>query len=246
METMAFVQPLKLGHGSIAALQPACDVRRGRRYVRAYTVCGARMDADAGNMEKATATSITNDAEIASRKAELYSAVADLDLGRKVLDDETAQKELDKLIVRLEELNPTPDPADHPLRRARWRVVYTNSPIVLGRSRPGFSRPEKCWQTIDMVDGADEGCVQNEEEGVFNLFGMEFRWRNQIVGVCRALKGERIRLKFERFTLGKFISVPFPGPVVGWQDQTFLDDSCRVARTHFGNVFVLEREPEWE
>eukprot|EP00171_Calliarthron_tuberculosum_P020736 IDg20736t1 len=184
--------------------------------------------------------------EIARRKTELYAAVADLDLGRVSLDDTEKQAEIDALIVELEKLNPTMDPADHPLRRARWRVVYTNSPIVLGRNRPGFSRPEKCWQTLDMVDGENEGRVRNEEEGVFRILGLELRWRNQIVGVCRALRGERIRLKFERFTLGSFLSVPFPGPVVGWQDQTFLDDNVRIARTHFGNVFFLERDADVE
>lgn len=180
--------------------------------------------------------------DIADLKAALYAAVAGLDLGRAVLDDEAAQEDVEVHIRKLEALNPTPDPADDPLRRARWKLVYTTSPIVLGRDRPGFGRPEKCWQVLDMRDGEAGGCVRNEEEGAIRFLGLELRWRNQIVGVCKALRGERIRLKFEKFTLGNAISVKFPGPVVGWQDQTFLDDTLRIARTQYGNVFVLEND----
>ncbi len=202
----------------------------------------ARMALDAGSIPVSTST---NKADISERKAALYKAVEGLDLGRKILDDKEAQDEVEKHIVALEELNPTENPADHPLRRARWRIAYTTSPIVLGRNRPGFARPEFGWQTLDMVDGEDEGKVKNEEESGFNVLGLNFRFRNQIVGQCKALKGTRIRLKFEKFTLGNLISVPFPGPVVGWQDQTFLDEDLRIARTHFGNVFVLERV-DWD
>lgn len=181
---------------------------------------------------------------LAARKQALYDAVADLDLGRAVLDDSEAQEELEELIKRIEVDNPTKDPADDPLRRAKWKLVYTTSPIVLGRNRPGFAAPETCWQVLEMADGEDEGRVLNEEEGVFNLLGAKIRWRNQIVGKVKALRGERLRLKFEKFTIGKWFSVPFPGPVVGWQDQTFLDDQLRIARTQYGNVFVLERDAE--
>lgn len=182
---------------------------------------------------------------IADQKAALRAAVRDLDFGRAVLNDAGAQERIDSLIRSLESLNPTLDPADAPLRRARWRLVYTNSPIVLGENRPGFARPDKSWQTLDMADGASEGTVSNEEEGGVRFLGREWRWRNQIVGVCRSLRGERIRLRFHKFTIGRFFAVPFPGPVVGWQDQTFLDEELRVARTHYGNVFVLERD-EWD
>ncbi len=95
-----------------------------------------------------------------------------------------------------------------------------------------------------MDDGADEGKVRNEEEGVIRLFGLEFKWRNQINGKIRSLRGVRLRLKFEKFTIANLFSVPFPGPVIAWQDQTFLDDQMRIARTNYGNVFVLERDGE--
>lgn len=223
----------------------AADTRESCNLRTPYTVPvaphrSARMTLDAGS--KPISTSPPNASLIAERKAALYKAVENLDLGREILDDKNAQEEVDKHIVALEELNPTENPADHSLRRARWRIVYTTSPIVLGRNRPGFAKPEFGWQTLDMVDGEDEGNVKNEEESGFSVLGMNFRFRNQIVGRCKALKGTRIRLKFEKFTLGNLISVPFPGPVVGWQDQTFLDEELRVARSHFGNVFVLKRD----
>jgi PAP_fibrillin len=185
-------------------------------------------------------------ATLAARKQALYDAVAGLDLGRAVLDDAAAQARVDEVIKGIEAENPTVNPADDPLRQARWRLVYTTSPIVLGRNRPGFAAPETCWQVLEMEDGADEGQVLNEEEGVFRVFGAELRWRNRIVGRVKALRGERLRLKFEKFTIGKWFSVPFPGPVVGWQDQTFLDEQLRIARTQYGNVFVLERDVDAE
>lgn len=239
MANAGFVSPLPVLKSVQAPGPSRC--RTSPRYAfpaRQARAAPARMTLDAG-AAPATATSI------ADCKAALRSAVQDLDYGRAVLDDEAAQERVDALIQSLESLNPTPDPADDALRRARWKLVYTNSPIVLGQNRPGFARPEKSWQTLDMVDGEDEGRVVNEEEGAIRFLGRDWRWRNQIVGICRSLRGERIRLKFEKFTLGKFFAVPFPGPVVGWQDQTFLDEELRVARTHYGNVFVLERD-EWD
>ncbi len=71
-------------------------------------------------------------ASLAECKKTLYDAVAPLDFGRVSLDDEAKQAEIDALIADLESRNPTDNPADHPLRKARWRLVYTNSPIVLG------------------------------------------------------------------------------------------------------------------
>lgn len=93
-----------------------------------------------------------------------------------------------------------------------------------------------------MEDGEDEGRVLNEEEGEPRVFGARLRWRSQFVGKVKAVRGERLRLAFEKFTIGKRLRLPLPGPVVGWQDVTFLDDELRITRTNFGNVFVLERE----
>jgi PAP_fibrillin len=179
---------------------------------------------------------------LASRKAALRAAVADLKLGSTILDNPGAQEEVEALIVRLEGANPTPNPADDPLRCARWRLLYTTSPIVLGNGRPGFARPESCWQVLDIEDGMGEGQLLNEEEGAVGILGFRLRWRNQSVGKVKALRGERLRLRIDKFTIGGWFSVPFPGPVVGWQDQTYLDEELRVARSQYGNVFVLERD----
>ena len=115
---------------------------------------------------------------------------------------------------------------------------------MLGRNRPGFVRPEKAWQVIDIEDEATEGKVMNEEEGSTKFLKiLPVRWSNVITGKIKGLKdGVRFRQKFEEFKLGKWFKVPFPANVVGWQDQTFLDDELRIARTHFGNVFVMKRE----
>jgi PAP_fibrillin len=179
---------------------------------------------------------------LSQHKAALRAAIVNLELGRRVLYDPAAQADVEELIARVEKENPTEAPADHPLRRARWRLLYTTSPIVLGRGRPGFAAPEVCWQVLDIEDGASEGKVCNEEEGVMRVLGFEWKWRNKIVGKVKALRGERFRLIFEKFTIGRWFKVPFPGPVVGWQDQGFMDHELRIARTQYGNVFVLERD----
>eukprot|EP00173_Palmaria_palmata_P000309 Plantae.Rhodophyta-Palmaria_palmata.ctg11390.p2 GENE.Plantae.Rhodophyta-Palmaria_palmata.ctg11390~~Plantae.Rhodophyta-Palmaria_palmata.ctg11390.p2 ORF type:complete len:109 (+),score=28.82 Plantae.Rhodophyta-Palmaria_palmata.ctg11390:39-329(+) len=95
-----------------------------------------------------------------------------------------------------------------------------------------------------MADGAAEGRVRNEEEGVVKFGLWEWRWRNRIVGKVKSLRGDRFRLKFERFLIGGWFNVAFPGPIIGWQDQTFLDDQLRIAWTHLGNVFVMEKEED--
>lgn len=116
---------------------------------------------------------------------------------------------------------------------------------MLGRNRPGFARPDQGWQVLEMEDGESEGRVLNEEEGGFKIFGIwDLKWRNAIRGRVKSLRGVRLRLKFEDFKLGKWFKVGFPGPIIGWQDQTFLDEELRIARTHYGNLFVLEKEKD--
>jgi len=226
-----------------AAIAPTGRTRRCVLRM-ASTESASNCNSNSANVPATTTSSCTP--EITSAKAELFRLISGLEMGTKILDDTTAQSEVNTAIISLEELNPTTNPADHPLRAGRWKLLYTNSAIVLGRNRPGFARPDIGWQTLEMADGESQGTIRNEEESTFTFFfgTLKFQVRNQIVGKCRAIKGTRIRLKFEKFTIGNLLQVPFPGNVVGWQDQTFLDEQLRIARTHTGNVFVLERDTE--
>lgn len=181
----------------------------------------------------------TVQSEISKRKAVLYAAVSDVDMGRAVLDDDIARKEIDELVASLEAVNPTKLPTDSALCGGRWRLAYTDSKGTLGPTRPRSFHAEEIWQKVNMEDESFE----NGETGTFRIFGKPvFRWRNLIYGKCRGVRGTRLRLKFERFLVGGFLSVKFPGPAVGWQEQTYLDEDTRVCRTHLGSIVVMQRE----
>jgi len=179
--------------------------------------------------------------EISNRKAAVYAAVNGIDLGRDVLDDEAARTGIDELVKVLEAVNPTPAPARSESCAGRWRLAYTDSEVTLGATRPSRFYAEEIWQSLNL----DTEVVEMGEQGTFRLFGKPmFKWRNLIYGKFREVRGTRLRLKFERFLLGGFLDVKLPAPVVGWQEQTFLDEDTRICRTHLGSIIILRREDE--
>jgi len=188
-----------------------------------------------------TAMCVVAQTEISKRKAAVYAAVDGIDLGRDVLDDAAARKEIDELVKSLEAVNPIPAPVDSASCAGRWRLAYTDSKGTLGHSRPRMFYAEEIWQSLSL----DTESFEMGEQGTFRLFGRPmFKWRNLFYGKCRGVRGTRLRLKFERFLVGGFLSIKFPGPTIGWQEQTFLDEDTRICRTHLGSIVVLRREDD--
>lgn len=64
-----------------------------------------------------------------------------------ILDDE---KEVERLAMSLERLNPTPQPLKAPqLLSGKWRLLYTTSASILATNRPPPLRPQgSIFQTI--------------------------------------------------------------------------------------------------
>lgn len=58
------------------------------------------------------------------------------------------------MIKTIEKKNPTKTPTKSPLITARWRLVYTTSESILGKTRPAIFRPVgPIYQYIDLAKG---------------------------------------------------------------------------------------------
>lgn len=170
-------------------------------------------------------------ADAAARKELLFDTLSTVDFGRLSYDDDAAQKSINKLIVVVEALNPTPQPATSAKASGIWRLLYSNSAGTIGVNRPRFLRAKRIWQEL-----RDDGTFENGEDLIVG--------RNLIYGQWKGASDTRVRLKFERFLVGGVLPIKFPGPAVGWQEQTYLDDDTRVCRTHLGSVVVMVKEAQ--
>lgn len=188
-------------------------------------------------------------------KNTLLQAVSSLRLGRAALGDMPRQRQVQTLIESLECANPTDQPALSPLLNGTWELVYTDSASTLGADRPRVLQSNTLLQTLSLTgreDGEENGTFTIEERGTIPLLGRYgIGWRNLIGGTCKAAQSEeqkrrgcqRLVLKFEWFKVGGVWSIKFPGPALGWQDLTFLDEGMRIARTNKGNIMVMRRRP---
>lgn len=182
-------------------------------------------------------------------KHEFLSAVSSLDLGRSALDNPGKQATISRLIEAIEAENPTPNPAHSPLVNGLWRLVFSDSADTLGAKRASSLQASYLTQRIEMNEDC-EGTFEILEGGKFSLVGIKIPWKNVISGQCKAAtleanKGDslkRLTLKFESLKLGGVFNIKFPGPAIGWQDNTYLDDDMRIVHTNKGNVTVLQRD----
>ena len=129
-----------------------------------------------------------------------------------------------------EALNPTPRPLESSLLSGRWRLVYTTSDSILGKSRPFFLRPRgPIFQTID----AERLRLKNQEG---------WPTRTAVLADLEPRPPSAVGVQFRTFLLGGLLPVPAPERARGALDTTFLDADLRIGRGDKGNLFVLTQD----
>lgn len=63
------------------------------------------------------------------------------DVGRGLEETPQQREAILSLVEQLEKRNPTKRPTASPLITARWRLIYTTSESILGKTRPSIFRP---------------------------------------------------------------------------------------------------------
>ena len=193
-------------------------------------------------------------------KVELLEMLMPLDRGiRATPEDRLA---VQAAVVRLEDLNPTPDPLAHPDRLAGiWRLLYTTSTELLNLGRLPLTSLGPIYQAISTA--------QNR---IYNLAEVNalppFAGLVAVTARLEPVSQRRANVCFERGVLGlqrllgyrspqQFLQtleltpklsllqgVDFsisPQRAPGWLEITYLDDDLRIGRGNQGNLFVLRR-----
>lgn len=193
-----------------------------------------------------------------SEKAELLEMVAGKNRG--LLASEIDQVAVLSAVVKLEDLNPNPNPVERlDLLDGDWRLLYTTSKGILNLDRfPGLQL------------GQVYQCIRATSTTVYNIaevVGLPFL--EGIVSVAarfEPVSEKRVTVKFERsiLNLQRFLGYRSPQEFIqrieagkkfppvdfsiknreqqGWLDITYLDEDLRIGRGNEGSVFVLSRE----
>lgn len=193
-----------------------------------------------------------------SEKAELLEMVAGKNRG--LLASEVDRVAVLAAVVKLEDLNPTPNPVEQlDLLEGDWRLLYTTSTGILNLDRfPGLQL------------GQVYQCIRTTRARVYNIaevIGLPFL--EGIVSVAarfEPVSEKRVTVKFERSILNfqRFLGYRSPQEFIkrieagkkfppfdfsiknreqqGWLDITYLDADLRIGRGNEGSVFVLSRE----
>jgi hypothetical protein len=176
-------------------------------------------------------------------KESLLRKIAELDVGRTIIDNPGAQKNIMKYIEAVEFDNSSAKPTEDPNLAGSWRMVYTTSPVILGSRRPSFLRPRKLLQFI--APAGDQ--ILNVEIIQPLGPGNGVSWTNKI-RVNASVEGDkRVNVQFRQFELfGPLIKYKTENDkrFSGWLDVTYLDADMRISRGSENNVFVLVRDAE--
>ncbi|XP_041998236.1 probable plastid-lipid-associated protein 4, chloroplastic, partial [Salvia splendens] len=120
-------------------------------------------------------------------KQELLDAIRPLDCGAD------ATPEDQKLIDRLEAVNPTAQPVKSDLLNGKSELIYTTSQPILQTLRPKVFRSRRNYQAIN----ADTLRAQNMESAPFF---------NQVTAYLTILNAKKVGVKFDYFKLGGLLS----------------------------------------
>jgi len=193
-------------------------------------------------------------------KAELLEALAPLDRGLAATPQDRLA--VQAAVVRLEDLNPTPDPLAHPDRLAGvWQLLYTTSSELLNLGRLPLTSLGPIYQAISTA--------QNR---IYNLAEVNalppFAGLVAVTARLEPVSQRRVNVSFERGVFGlqgllgyrdpqQFLQtleltpklsllrgIDFtisPQREPGWLEITYLDEDLRIGRGNQGNLFVLRR-----
>ena len=172
-------------------------------------------------------------------------------VNRGLLETDEDQIEINLLISKLEKLNPCANPLSDSRLTARWKLIYTSSEAILGRSRFDSFRPKD--DIVQKID-ASKGRARNEETLIPLSFLPSFKIRNSVdarleIDLEENQRNEtknRVKVFFEQFNIGPYIKIKTENE--NYLDVTYLDDDMRISRGGKGNVFVLINDksiPNW-
>eukprot|EP00276_Gloeochaete_wittrockiana_P004956 CAMPEP_0184648682 /NCGR_PEP_ID=MMETSP0308-20130426/5832_1 /TAXON_ID=38269 /ORGANISM="Gloeochaete witrockiana, Strain SAG 46.84" /LENGTH=317 /DNA_ID=CAMNT_0027080723 /DNA_START=79 /DNA_END=1032 /DNA_ORIENTATION=+ len=193
-----------------------------------------------------------SDEERATLKTDFLLATAGTNRG--LLTSPESRTFIDSLIQRLEDVNPTPMPAEKVfLFQGTWRLVYTNSldVVLLGRI-PGVQLGE-VYQKIDRLTLENQAEVAGlppfDKYGGNSAFFTVEASLEVVSPVRLQVTFERAQFKVERFFGQKLNFLPtLQAPIrsvssgsTNYLDTTYIDDDFRIGRGLGSSVFVLVR-----
>lgn len=166
--------------------------------------------------------------DVQTQKQELLSAIQPLQRGVSATD--TDQQQVEKLIQKLEKVNPNKSSLASPLINGKWKLLYTTSQSILGSKRPALLRANgPIYQYID----APNGKARNQESWPFF---------NSVSADLTPETKSRVGVQFTLFKILGLLPIKAPDSAKGQLDTTFVDEELRISRGDKGNVFVLTME----
>lgn len=159
------------------------------------------------------------------KKEELLELIEPLKRGLAATAED--QEAVEEVVQQLERLNPTPKPLESPYLNGQWRLVYTTSDSILGRSKPAFLRPS--GPIYQLLDGPNLRAANKETAPLYN----------QVFAELRPMSVNKVAVQFKTFKIFGLIPISAPASAKGELAMTYLDDEMRISRGDKGNLFVL-------
>ncbi|KAL3151942.1 hypothetical protein ABBQ32_001068 [Trebouxia sp. C0010 RCD-2024] len=167
-------------------------------------------------------------ADVKAQKQELLSAIQPLARGVNATDAD--EQQVEKLIQKLERVNPNKNTLASPLINGKWKLLYTTSQSILSKNRPAPLRANgPIYQYIDAVNGK----ARNQESWPFF---------NSVLADLTPETKTRVGVQFTLFRIFGLLPIKAPERAKGKLDTTFVDEELRISRGDKGNVFVLTME----
>jgi len=178
-------------------------------------------------MAKAASATPASRAEL---KANLLNLIKGLDRGLKATDGDRAA--IDQACVSLERVNPNPASLASPLINGQWRLMYTTSDSILGKTKPALARPS--GPIFQYIDTTKMAALNSERAPFFN----------SVSAALTATSQSAVDVQFTYFKIFGLIPVKAPPSAKGALDTTYLDTDLRISRGDKGNLFILLLEKE--
>ncbi|WIA41005.1 hypothetical protein OEZ86_004646 [Tetradesmus obliquus] len=159
------------------------------------------------------------------KKEELLELIEPLKRGLAATAED--QEAVEEVVQQLERLNPTPKPLESPYLNGQWRLVYTTSDSILGRSKPAFLRPS--GPIYQLLDGPNLRAANKETAPLYN----------QVFAELKPMSVNKVAVQFKTFKIFGLIPISAPASAKGELAMTYLDDEMRISRGDKGNLFVL-------
>ena len=137
-----------------------------------------------------------------------------------------------KLFASLEKLNPNKASLESKFLPAVWKLEYTTSDGILGRT-DGNERVGNIYQQIDTKNLR----AQNSEVvKYFKLFNIP----RKVTANLTPLSKSKVKVQFDKFSVGP-LQIKAPASSKVELDITYVDEDLRLSRGDKGNIFVLTR-----